>query len=110
MSRSATGPQVSPCQSCGACCATDARWPRFTLETEAALALIPARFVAKSLSGMHCEGDRCLALRGRVGEATSCAVYAVRPDVCRACEIGDDACQIARAKHGLSPLIVPTAT
>ena len=53
---------------------------------------------------MRCAGDRCAALMGRVGIATSCAVYDVRPDVCRACEPGDDACQIARAKHGL-PLL-----
>jgi Fe-S-cluster containining protein len=41
-----------------------------------------------------------------VGIATSCAVYADRPDVCRACEVGDDACSMARAKVGL-PLLAP---
>ena len=45
--------------------------------------------------------DRCAALVGDVGIATSCAVYAVRPDVCRACVPGDDACAMARRRFKL---------
>jgi Fe-S-cluster containining protein len=55
---------------------------------------------------MRCIGNRCAALQGEVGRATACAVYAVRPEVCRACEPGDDACAIARAHFGL-PLLDP---
>jgi Fe-S-cluster containining protein len=50
---------------------------------------------------MRCDGDRCSALLGEVGVATSCRIYSVRPDVCRACEPGDDACRIARNSFGL---------
>ena len=95
---------VSPCQSCGACCDTSADWPRFSLESEEKLALIPEALVAADLSGMRCEGSRCAALAGKVGEWTACTIYEHRPDVCHACEPGDDACAMAREKHGMLPL------
>jgi len=91
----------APCQACGACCSFSAEWPRFSLEDDAALDRIPRAFVDDSLGRMRCEGDRCAALVGDVGVATSCAVYAVRPDVCRACVPGDDACAMARRRFKL---------
>ncbi len=90
------------CQTCGACCSYSSEWPRFTMETDEALDLIPARFVADDQRGMRCEGERCSALSGRVGEKTACLNYEFRPDVCRECSPGDEACQIARAAFGLS--------
>ncbi len=96
----------SPCQSCAACCSYSREWPRFTTESEADIARIASEFIDDDLGGMRCHGDRCSALVGDVGASTSCAIYAVRPDVCRACEPGDDACQMARCKFGLSPHIV----
>ena len=95
---------VGLCQSCGACCATSSDWPRFTLEDDAALARIPKDYIASSGAGMACEGERCSALIGVVGAATSCAIYDLRPDVCRACMPGDEACTIARRKFGLAVL------
>lgn len=89
------------CQSCGACCAYSAEWPRFSLESDEDLALIPARFVSLDLSGMACENDRCLALDGAICKRVACTVYAVRPQVCRACMPGDPECMIARAHHGI---------
>ena len=89
------------CQSCGACCFYSANWPRFTIEDDAALERIPARYVNERQSGMHCEGDRCSALKGDVGVLTSCAIYAVRPEVCRTCQPGDVECNMARRRHGL---------
>lgn len=100
-------PAASPCLTCGACCAYSAEWPRFSTEDDAALERIPASLVKADLSGMRCIGVRCAALAGVVGMATSCLVYEVRPDVCRACEIGDDACRIARAAHGLPTIESP---
>ena len=99
-------PEVSPCQTCGACCDYSAEWPRFSLESDAALASIPDAFVVADFSGMRCDGNRCSALAGKVGEATACTIYAVRPDVCRACMPGDDACAMARARHGLPDLLL----
>ena len=94
----------SPCQSCGACCGYSRNWPRFTIEDDAALDLIPAQLVNERLSGMRCEGERCAALTGKIGEATACGIYAVRPEVCRTCMPGDPECAMARRKFGL-PLL-----
>jgi hypothetical protein len=93
------------CQTCGACCSTSREWPRFSLEVEAELDLIPEVLINDDLSGMRCEGDRCLALSGKVGVWTACSIYEVRPLVCRACQPGDEECLLARAKHGLVPLL-----
>ena len=91
------------CQACGACCAYSAEWPRFTLESDAALARIPEKLVAADLSGMRCSGGRCDALIGEIGSATACGIYDVRPDVCRACLPGDPECRLAREKFGMPP-------
>jgi uncharacterized protein len=100
---------AADCQSCGACCAYSREWPRFSLESEADLARIPPLFVDDEHGRMRCHGDRCTALVGEVGIATSCAIYAVRPDVCRACEPGDDACRMARRHFNLPALFTPPA-
>jgi Fe-S-cluster containining protein len=94
----------SPCTTCGACCSYSAEWPRFTIEDDEALARVPEALVAKNLSGMRCNGVRCMALDGKIGEATRCTIYADRPQVCRDCQPGDEECHMARAHHGL-PLI-----
>lgn len=95
---------VSPCTSCGACCSYDAAWPRFWTDSDDAIALIPPNLVNEDATAMACEGDRCQALVGIVGEATRCSIYAVRPEVCRACIPGDEACSMAREAWGLDPL------
>lgn len=97
----------SPCTACGACCAYSAEWPRFTCEDDAAIDRLPLNLINASQSGMKCEGARCAALIGTVGVATSCMVYSDRPDVCRECQPGDDACRMAREFHGL-PTIADT--
>ena len=82
----------NPCQACGACCSYSSNWPRFTTEDDAALDLIPAKFVNERLSG-------------KVGVATSCGIYPMRPEVCRTCMPGDVECQMARRRHGLPALV-----
>jgi Fe-S-cluster containining protein len=84
------------CKACGACCSHSSEWPRFSTEDDAQLDLIPARYVSEDESGMRCDGARCSALSGEVGKSTSCAIYDIRPDVCRACMPGDDECRMAR--------------
>jgi Fe-S-cluster containining protein len=100
----------SPCRSCGACCSYSRTWPRFTIETDLAIERLPREFVDRDLAYMRCEGNRCSALIGQVGVATSCAVYPDRPEVCRACTAGDDACLMAREKHGLPAISPPVDT
>ena len=92
------------CKACGACCSFSADWPRFSTEDEADLGLIPAKYVSEDESGMRCDGVRCTALAGKVGESTSCGIYDIRPDVCRACVPGGDDCGMARQAHGLRML------
>ncbi len=93
--------EIGLCQSCGACCAYSREWPRFTTESESDLERIPPALVDDSLGRMRCNGDRCAALIGEVGVATSCSIYEIRPEVCRACEPGDDACLMARQRFDL---------
>jgi hypothetical protein len=90
------------CRTCGACCSYSAEWPRFSLESDAHLERIPPGLVDASRHGMRCTGARCAALVGVVGQSTSCAIYALRPDVCRACSPGDAECLEARRHFGLS--------
>jgi uncharacterized protein len=102
-----TDPQADTsalCQSCGACCAYSKEWPRFSTEEDADLDRIPPAFVDDSQGRMRCDGDRCCALTGEIGVATSCAIYAVRPEVCRTCQPGDHACLMARQRYGLPPI------
>ena len=90
------------CRSCGACCAFSAEWPRFSLESEIDLDRIPPAFVDDGRARMRCSGNRCMALVGAIGVETACAIYDARPDVCKACLPGDDACLTARQHFGLS--------
>jgi Fe-S-cluster containining protein len=108
MDQNATTNLSQLCQACGACCAYSANWPRFSTESEEELALIPQSLVNERQSGMRCDGDRCSALKGKIGDATACGIYAVRPEVCRSCMPGDAECAMARRKFGL-PVIVTTA-
>ena len=93
------------CQSCGACCSYSKEWPRFSTEAEEVLDRIPPAFVDESQGRMRCDGDRCSALRGDVGVATACAIYSVRPEVCRTCLPGDAECEMARRRHGLPAIL-----
>ncbi|HEX2655710.1 MAG TPA: YkgJ family cysteine cluster protein [Xanthobacteraceae bacterium] len=95
------GKSILDCQACGACCSFSAEWPRFSLEDDAALDRIPPAFVDAGEGRMRCEDNRCSALAGIVGVSTSCMIYEVRPDVCRACLPGDDECLTARRHFGL---------
>ena len=92
------------CQVCGACCAYSENWPRFSIEEDEALELIPPKLINARGSGMRCEGDRCTALQGDIGSAVACTIYAVRPEVCRTCQPGDAECTMARRKFGLPAL------
>jgi len=92
---------VSECRTCGACCSFSPEWPRFSLETDAELERIPQPYVDDDLGRMRCSGDRCTALVGEVGISTACAIYTVRPLVCRACLPGDDSCKMARRRFNL---------
>lgn len=94
-------PDIFDCQTCGACCAYSAEWPRFSLESDEELAAIPETMVAADLSGMKFEGGRCVALKGELGKCVGCTIYPIRPIVCRDCMPGDPECLMAREAAGL---------
>ena len=92
---------MTNCQECGACCATSATWPIFTTDADDEIDLIQAALLSACGRGMRCVGPRCSALVGEVGALTACSIYGLRPDVCRTCQPGDEACAIARRGFGL---------
>lgn len=50
---------------------------------------------------------RCAALSGTVGQRVGCGIYEWRPSPCREFAEGSDACDRARARHGLPALSHP---
>lgn len=101
------------CQRCGACCTDPAairdgvlafvsardvkRLPkRLVREVNLGEALGEAKGLAANKHG------RCLALRGRIGRAVVCSVYADRPSVCRRFKPASNGCLHARADAGFA--------
>ena len=100
---------MSHCQSCGACCAA------FRVDFSIYELLEHGGHVPDGLAdtingntarmrGTDYVPIRCAALGGRVGERVHCNIYEWRPGPCREFREGDDACDRARAKHGLPPI------
>lgn len=106
----------SPCQSCGACCATYRVSFHCGEMDDVPGGWVPSGLVERVTSVMACmrgterQPPRCVALRGDIGTAVSCAIYESRPSACRdfaplsAVGRGDEACDDARRRHGLPPL------
>jgi uncharacterized protein len=96
----------NPCQQCGACCAAF----RVSFHWVEAPPTLPAELTERlgpqhlCMAGSNSAGPRCAALRGPVGGATACGIYAARPPACREVQAGDDKCRRARARHGLAAL------
>lgn len=100
---------LSPCQSCGACCANfRVDFSVFELQSEGGS--VPDG-LAVEVNGTICRMRgtdhlpmRCAALTGKVGQQVACGIYEWRPSPCREFEAGSDACDRARAHHGMAPL------
>jgi len=62
------------------------------------------------MRGTDRSAPRCIALVGKVGESVKCGIYEHRPDPCREFAahglygIQNEACNQARARHGLPRL------
>jgi len=107
-----------PCLTCGACCASfrvSFYWRE--AEPDEHQDAVPALYwedttptyrAMKGTSTKH--HPKCMALRGRIGDRVSCAIYTQRPSTCRAFEasyehgVHNEKCDRAREKHGLKPL------
>ncbi|MGY3266377.1 YkgJ family cysteine cluster protein [Lysobacter sp. HA35] len=108
---------VHPCLSCGACCAHFRVAFHWSETDDAPGGLTPAvltepldphRVVMRGTYGGA--AMRCTSLRGVVGVATSCGIYAQRPSPCRDLQASwehgaaVEQCDRARTAHGLAPL------
>ncbi|MFM2112093.1 MAG: hypothetical protein RLZZ271_753 [Pseudomonadota bacterium] len=100
---------MSQCQSCGACCA-NFRVDFAVYEMEGMGGNVPEGLAVEvNGSTMRMRGTdhvpiRCAALTGKLGEKIGCGIYEWRPSPCREFEEGSDACNRARAKHGMPPI------
>ena len=105
-----------PCLSCGACCASFRvafHWSEAqpgNPDGPPEGLVVSLRRHELAMRGTDALPVRCAALRGEVGGATTCTIYAARPSPCRelaaAWENGQPSpqCDRARALHGLAPL------
>jgi hypothetical protein len=103
------------CTRCGACCASfTVDFARAERDDEGGT--VPAGLTVDltattcRMRGTDHAPPRCAALVGQVGVRVTCAVHEWRPSPCREfglrapLGIGDEACDRARARHGLPPL------
>lgn len=105
----------NPCTRCGACCASF----RVDFATEELLSAggsvpdglaVPLTHTLARMRGTDHARPRCAALVGTVGVAAHCGIHEWRPGPCREFGLrapqglGDEACDRARARHGLPPL------
>ena len=100
---------MSQCQSCGACCANfRVDFSIYELDTEGGA--VPAGLTVEvngntaRMRGTDHVPIRCAALCGKVGDQVGCGIYEWRSSPCREFEAGSDACNRARARHGLAAL------
>lgn len=104
------------CTRCGACCAAfrvDFHPSELASATSGGVPdglTVPVTAKLVRMRGTDAAPPRCVALEGRVGDSVRCRIYEGRPSPCRdfapyaALGIGEDACDRARARHGLPPL------
>ena len=98
-----------PCLSCGACCASF-RVDFSVYESEDMGGGVPSGLAVevtsstRRLRGTDHSPPRCAALTGQVGVKAACGIYEWRPSPCREFAEGSEACQRARARHGLATL------
>jgi uncharacterized protein len=99
-----------PCLACGACCASF-RVDFAVEELDSNGGHVPDGLAAEVTSftcrmrGTDHARPRCAALTGQLGQHVACGIYEWRPSPCREFEAGSSACDAARARHGLTPLL-----
>lgn len=100
---------MSACTRCGACCASF-RVDFAIYELQSMGGTVPDGLTVElNVSTCRMRGTdhvpiRCAALTGTVGEQVACGIYEWRSSPCREFQEGDDACNKARARHGLPTL------
>ena len=95
------------CDGCGVCCRSylifaseaDAAQPRIVSEGRRLASHLATPSWTFQLFPLPFHETCCF-----LDESARCAIYASRPDVCRAFAAGDTQCQDARSRAGLPPL------
>ena len=100
---------LHPCLTCGACCASfrvDFAVDEMQHQGGSVPDGLAVEVTARTcrMRGTDHVPARCAALTGQVGTRAACGIYEWRPSPCREFAAGSDACQRARARHGLPPL------
>jgi len=110
---------TNPCMTCGACCAYF-RVSFYWAEADDAGGVVPVdlteplSLLMRNMRGTNDRTPRCVALQGEPGSCVSCGIYEQRPSPCREFAMsGEDgvvheACDRARARHGLPALFHPS--
>jgi Fe-S-cluster containining protein len=105
----------NPCVSCGACCAFF-RVSFYWGECTSAGGLVPDELTVQvspnhvAMLGTDSKPTRCTSLAGDIGCSVGCTMYEQRSSTCREFEASwetgshNEACDRARAHHGLPPL------
>ncbi|MGJ7610597.1 MULTISPECIES: YkgJ family cysteine cluster protein [unclassified Variovorax] len=100
---------MSDCQQCGACCASY-RVDFSVHELDDNGGKVPCGLAVEvndaicRMRGTDHTPMRCAALTGKIGQAVGCGIYEWRPNPCHELQVGSDACERARARHGLPAL------
>lgn len=104
------------CTCCGACCCAfrvDFHHSELASRNPGGVPdalTVPLTATLVRMRGTDATAPRCVALEGTVGVGVRCGIYDRRPSPCHefapyaALGIGDEACDRARARHGLPPL------
>jgi len=110
---------TNPCMTCGACCAYF-RVSFYWAEADDAGGVVPVdlteplSLLMRNMRGTNDRTPRCAALQGEPGSCVSCGIYEQRPSPCREFamsgedDVVNEACDRARARHGLPALFHPS--
>ena len=107
----------NPCTQCGACCSyfrVEFYWreveKNFSYDVPAELSEEVNCFKKRMKGTGEKSKNRCIALKGKVGDSVTCTIYSNRPTPCRNFEASyaegshNARCSEARLSHGLKPL------
>ena len=106
--------KISPCETCGACCAFFAvSFPECEVTDNNGLVpsglTLTQKVSERIMKGTQTGSPRCIALEGRIGSRVKCSIYPSRPSTCRnfvrswEAGKGNELCDRARQIYGLQP-------
>ena len=98
-------PRLADCRTCGACCTLpvwlDSQEVKFFAARRHLRRLIVLGNSKTWYMRREDQSSACVALRGKVGEKCSCAIYGDRPSGCREFRPGNPKCLELREEFGL---------